>query len=461
MSVDLNNYFKLGLDSTNQATQQAGLINTIRTPADTTSAALNRVTFKVPKTGMLTADSHFNIRFTSTGTGHNVNLITGALGAVKRMRITMGNKVLTDIERPSLHIIPHLYSRNTLTQLSDYHKHFIGCNYLLNTDFGNGTNTLNPYGSVAFTAAGALYQRQGEIGNGGAPTYSLPLRLLGADFLNAASMPVFLLQNQEMIIELEFTNDARDYVFIAGGTAGATSTSVDLNNIELVSTHIMLPDEVEQQQIMSLRNQPAQYPLVDTYLIRGVLPAGTGNQAGNPATERRSELYRLNVQNREVHKMLCVFKPLDGTDQSVFANQRSLACGDENIQLKINGLNYFERPLTNSAIIYQVFKDYLDGMGLKFPIETCTGGSFVSKDQVTSSQFETALKQQHYVGFDFKNGNQGVFGAGTIMKNAIEFEYSSLSDDDRVVESGARDMFFYVSVSKMLNIGNNVVNVSF
>ena len=259
MSVDLNNYFKLGLDSTNQATQQAGLINTIRTPADTTSAALNRVTFKVPKTGMLTADSHFNIRFTSTGTGHNVNLISGALGAVKRMRITMGNKILTDIERPSLHIIPHLYSRNTLTQLSDYHKHFIGCNYLLDTQFNDGTNTLNPYGSVGFTNAGALYQRQGEIGSAGSPTYSLPLRLLGADFLNAASMPVFLLQNQEMIIELEFSADARDYVFIAGGAASAASTSVDLNNIELVSTHIMLPDEVEQQQIQSLRTQPAQY----------------------------------------------------------------------------------------------------------------------------------------------------------------------------------------------------------
>ena len=461
MSVDLNNYFKLGLDSTNQATQQAGLINTIRTPADTTSAALNRVTFKVPKTGMLTADSHFNIRFTSTGTGHNVNLISGALGAVKRMRITMGNKVLTDIERPSLHIIPHLYSRNTLTQLSDYHKHFIGCNYLLDTQFNDGTNTLNPYGSVGFTNAGALYQRQGEIGSAGSPTYSLPLRLLGADFLNAASMPVFLLQNQEMIIELEFSADARDYVFIAGGAASAASTSVDLNNIELVSTHIMLPDEVEQQQIQSLRTQPAQYPLIDTYLIRGVLPAGTGGQIGTPATVVRNELYRLNVQNREVHKMLCVFKPLDGTSNTVFANQRSLACGDENIQLKINGLNYFERPLTNSAIIYQVFKDYLDGMGLKFPVESCNGGSFVSQDQVVSTQFLQALKQQHYVGFDFKNGNQGVFGAGTIMKNAIELEYESLSDDSRVTESGARDMFFYVSVSKMLSIGNNVVSVSF
>ena len=41
------------------------------------------------------------------------------------MRTCILFEVLTDIERPSLHIIPHLYSRNTLTQLSDYHKHYL------------------------------------------------------------------------------------------------------------------------------------------------------------------------------------------------------------------------------------------------------------------------------------------------------------------------------------------------
>ena len=100
--IDLKSYFKLGLDSTNDATEQAGLINTIRTPVDTQSRQLNRVTFKVPKMGMLTADSHINLRFTTTSDYSGLNIMNGALGAVQRFRVLVGNKVLTDIERPAL-----------------------------------------------------------------------------------------------------------------------------------------------------------------------------------------------------------------------------------------------------------------------------------------------------------------------------------------------------------------------
>ncbi len=59
MSVNLQDYFKLGLDSTNNAGEQPGLINTIRTPADTRSASLNRVTFIVPMVGVLMAGAQF------------------------------------------------------------------------------------------------------------------------------------------------------------------------------------------------------------------------------------------------------------------------------------------------------------------------------------------------------------------------------------------------------------------
>ena len=62
MTTDLKDYFKLGLDSTENAGEQPGLINTIRTPVDTQSRQLSRVTFKVPKIGMRTGDSHINLR---------------------------------------------------------------------------------------------------------------------------------------------------------------------------------------------------------------------------------------------------------------------------------------------------------------------------------------------------------------------------------------------------------------
>ena len=38
----------------------------------------------------------------------------------------MGNKVLTDLENPSLLAVNDLYSQNTQQQLIDYHYHLMG-----------------------------------------------------------------------------------------------------------------------------------------------------------------------------------------------------------------------------------------------------------------------------------------------------------------------------------------------
>ena len=118
MSVNLNEYFNLGLDSTNNPIEEAGQINVFRTPVDTSSVNLNRITFKVPKSGLLTADSMLNLQFvlqdtTATDSQYTLNLINGAIGAIKRTRILLDNKVLVDLQRPGLPEIVKLYSRNT------------------------------------------------------------------------------------------------------------------------------------------------------------------------------------------------------------------------------------------------------------------------------------------------------------------------------------------------------------
>ena len=138
MSLNLNDYFNLGLDSTENATTQPGLINTIRTPTDTASSGLNRVTFKVPKIGMLTSDSHINIQFTTALSNVAPNLVAGALSCVERFRIIIDNKVLTDLENPSFLEVNNLYSQNTLTQLSDLHQVYLGNNFATRTNAATG-----------------------------------------------------------------------------------------------------------------------------------------------------------------------------------------------------------------------------------------------------------------------------------------------------------------------------------
>ena len=106
--TDLNSYFNLGLESTNQPIDNAGMINIFRTPVDTSSENLNRITFKFPKTGLLTGDTMITLQFTLNDGGSAMtsnltpNLANGAIGAIKRTRILVDNKALVDLQRPGI-----------------------------------------------------------------------------------------------------------------------------------------------------------------------------------------------------------------------------------------------------------------------------------------------------------------------------------------------------------------------
>lgn len=453
--VDLKSYFKLGLDSTNNATEQAGLINTIRTPVDTQSRQLNRITFKCPKIGMLTADSHINLRFTSTADYTGLNVLNGALGCVQRFRVLIGNKVLTDIERPALLKNVELYSSRTLSHLMDFEKMYIGNSLDLVVNKVNGNFELGSDGTAVIDEDGdVVVQSQYLKTTGECKTFGLPLRMLGATFLETASLPVFLLGSREMIIEITFEDDARQYAI--GGTIAKNTLQVDLPNVELVSTHVMLDEQLEAQQMAGLAKNPAMYPLIDTYLIKGVLPAGAN---GTKATN----LYRLNIQNREVHRLLMATPPLVGSHNTLLGNQVAQGCGDEVLQVRANGLNIFDRPVANAATIYQLLNYYNGGLSLKMPYQVFNGTEYALAQQTHDAEMADLLGSQHYLGLDFKNGNNGIKGSGTVMTAALEVEYSNTPNNGsgKDNQKDAHDVFFYVSYSKMLQIGQNMINVSF
>jgi len=461
MSVDLNSYFKLGLDSTENAGEQPGLINTIRTPVDTQSAQLNRVTFKVPKIGMLTGDSHINLRFTSTNPNDcALNLVNGALGAIERFRIIIGNKVLTDLEKPGMLENVKMYSNKSPTQLNDLERNFLGNNTAFDTTKDKGIIQLHEKLNARCDAIGNVYIQNMKIQTSACKTYAIPLRMLGAQFLETASLPVFLLGNREMIIEITFADNCLDYAF-SMGVLGASQIKVDHPNVELITTHVMLPDDVENEQMMGVMNAPAQYPLIDNYVIKGVLPAGAN---GVEATN----LYRLNLQNRELQRLLMVLKDTQGTYNQLVANQVAAAVGDESIQIKSNGLNVFERPVSNSAIVYQLLNYYNGGMAIKVPNQVYHGDRFsmacmeVAAAGSDKGAVRNYISTFHYLGFDFRNGNNGIFGAGSVQRQALEVDYSNTPRTDIKGNSASvKDVLFYASVSKMLSIGSNSIDVSF
>ncbi len=468
MSLDLNEYFNLGLESTNNPIENAGMQNIFRTPVDTSSANLNRITFKFPKTGLLTADSMITLQFvlsdaSGAASTFTPNLVNGAVGAIKRTRILVDNKVLVDLERPGLAENVKLYSRNTQVELAEKQYKLMG-NQFRTTVHADGTEAFdvgdtrihqNTAGSATTISKNIILQEATS------KVYGIPLKHLGADFLEAASLPVFLLGHREMILELEFFSDCREYVVApADGAVAAGDVKINLANAELVSTHIALPNDLEASEIANLKTRPAQYPLKDKYVIKGVCDATVGVNTAIPLN------YRINFQNREVHNlMICsVITGANIAGKRITANQFSMSMGDETLQMKVNGLNLFDRPIVTQPMIYQLTTYSEDGMTLKVPYNawSVTDQSLRAYEQSTNSLYLDYRGGFHYTKVDFSNANSGVFGSGTMMKTACEVEHTiTPRTATNPNQTQINDVFFYATISKLMTIGSSQVNISY
>ena len=465
MTTNLNDYFNLGLESTNNPVNNAGMINVFRTPVDTSSANLNRVTFKFPKSGLLTGDSMITLQFvTADGLTSNLtpNLVNGAVGAIKRTRILIDNKPLVDLQRPGLAENVKLYSRNTQVELAEKEYKMMGNQFRTTVD-EEGKEALDIQ-NIRYCAdnaqsgndIGLTKNRISSVAN--SKVYGIKLKHLGAEFLEAASLPVFLLGHREIVLELEFHSDCREYVVNPTGAAiAAGDVKISLADMELVSTHIMLPPDVEENEKMALAKRPVTYPLLDSYVIKGVIDASGG-------LGQKNATYRINFQNREVHNLLMCQVNTTPINSRVCANQRANSLGKEELQLKVNGQNLFDRPIVDQSLIYQLTTYSEEGRTLKIPYNAfrVDGTSLASYRQSASELYLDYRGAFHYTKVDFSNGNLGVFGAGTLMKTACEIDYKvTTATAANPKQDEVKDVFFYASISKLLTIGASQVNISY
>lgn len=469
MSYNLNDFFQLGMDS--EATPQNSLVmNTIRTPLDVQSGrdGLSKVVFKIPKVGLLTGDSMVTLQFIQkNGTSSNVtpNFVTGALGCIERARILVDNKVLTDLERPSLLEVPKIYSKNTQNEVAQFNYKFLANQFQSTCDETSGEEDFHPENTRYFTDEAKNTDTQNVVryrvsSAANSRVYGLHLKHLGAQFLENESLPVFLLGSRELVLELFFYKDCREYLVPTQGTLAADDYEVNYPLVELVSTHIQLPDEVQANEIAALQSQPLQYPLLDNYLVKGTITTGA-------VANKTEKTFRINAQNREVHKVLICQSEINQNIKSnsrVVANQKAIASGDIELQIKSNGLNLFERPLTNQSLLYQMTTYAHNGLALKLPYFAFNMNA--RQGQIPQSDHTCYLDYrgtQHYLAIDFQNGNGGVFGGGSIQKQAMEVEYATTPQVTANPVQNARqfDTNIYLTVSKMLTIGARSVDISF
>jgi hypothetical protein len=472
--TDLNRYFSLGLSNEDDPIDDI-VMNTIRTPPNTKSSSFNRVIFEIPKVGLLTKDSGIMVQprvsATSTNTSSNIalNIVNGVLGCVKRCTLNIDGKELTNIENPSLLETNRLYSRNSPARMFDYQNVVLGSAFSvvnLSEDFKTSTHEGveildSAQSTVRLNANNDFVCRNSLSGPASANAnnkYMIPLHMLGLSFLRHQALPVHLMKDRDMVLEIEFDSDCRNWAFNGTGTPlVAGDCDINLDACELITTHIQQNEELEQMLFEELKESSRVYDLMETYLIKQ-------SMVNNAVGTKTNTLVRLNLQNRELQKILQCQVPVSADGANPVANQVSESLGDIELNHRSNGVFIFDRRVTNNAQQFYLNSGYNEERGLKVSNNAWSQTALQANGQLVSSNkdFTSYCGRFNYLGINYRNGNDGVFGAGVVQTTPLEIHYDSTArktvNPDQV---GEKDLFYYVSVSKRLVISQNAVQMTF
>ena len=469
--TELNRYFSLGLTNEDDPIEDDIVMNTIRTPPNTKSSSFNRVIFEIPKVGLLTKDSGIMIQprvsASSTNTSSNIalNIVNGVLGCVKRATLNIDGKELTNIENPSLVETNRLYSRNTPARMFDYQNVVLGSAFSVvnlsegfKTATSEGVEILDSEQSVVRHSKGDTFVCKNGLTTSANNKYMIPLHMLGMSFLRHSALPVHLMKARDIVLEIEFDSDCRNWAFNGEGTPlVAADCEVNLDACELITTHIQQSEELEQMLFDELKESSRVYDLMETYLIKQSMV----NNAVGTAT---NSLVRLNLQNRELQKILQCQVPTSADGANPVCNQVSESLGDISLNHRSNGTFIFDRRVSNNAQQFYLNSSYNEDRGLKVSNNAWSQTKLQADGQLVSAEkdFTSYCGRFNYIGVNYRNGNDGVFGAGVVQTTPLEIHYDSTARKGaNPNQVGEKDLNFFVSVSKRLVITQNSVAMTF
>ena len=493
MSLDLSQYFRLGKTSEDVPITDE-LFTTIRTAPDskTTNISGGRVIFKLPTNGLITKESVIVFQPTKNALFLQkvvLNPINGILGAIKRCTFKLNGKVLQDLELPSYNQTAKFYSTHSPQGIVDYHQFLYGLGFQSTVREYDGVEELI-YGYSASQLATKAGQDLGKFVVGATTLnsrkYSIPLTALGVSFLTLQNIPAFMFKSGTMTIEIEFHEDCREYCISSGNlndnnALEADTVKINLDSCELVTTHILLSEQTEKSQMETLAMSKAgmQFPFIDEYLVKGVFTKGELDVPND-------NQYRINVQNRQLHKLLMAWKSVDPPEnnpvagRAVYAaNQASNSPGDiKNLQVKMNGFNIFQIPISSPVLLYYLTSLWNDGKALQVSPLQYKYDSYIENMDIgvvgAEESYERAMfGRMFYLGLDFTNGNTDSLGqpvpyaSGVVQKTALDVDmtWTAVAQPDQSLpdQVGAADeLLTYLAVAKQLTImKDGTVNITF
>lgn len=487
MSIDLNTFFRLGLETTDQPIDQSLIIQQ-RTAPDNINTLQNKITFKIPKTGVLTRDSMLKVNLKASrnvSSTSRLNLLNGILGSIKRVVLKADNRIITDREFPSYSNTNYLYSRYTNIEMLNYWKPIIGCGLALDRvekDLDDGCPEVlaiskdiieyDPYDVGNENDTPDMFYNDQTIDNivlgDTTRSWGVPLWLLSPFFLKN-SLPVFLMRStRDLILEITFHNDTTQFI-LSDVQKDNNALQIDLNNLELCSTHIIQSPEVESAKIEEAMTKPLQYAYNDEYLVKYSLPSGT---------EDIDETIRINMNTRRLNRLLMCFKPIRSVNydqcplsNQVFGEQLSTAFGNQSLMIKMNGVELFQQPITSDPTLFHMTTLYNGKMPLQFTRHMTSYNSHMAQLEDTTVEAEERVLSSNqmrgtlnYLGVDLTNGNREPLLSSTVQSSPLEINYKTTRNtqiNHYPVNQLEHMMLIYPQVFKQLSITPKMVNVSY
>ena len=474
---------------------------------DPLTSNASKFVFRLEPTGFLDENSLLTFKLQTTNAASEncrVNCWNGALGAIQRCELTVGDFVLNDSDNVADWATLETMGTVNRAQQNSVLSHYLGNQFYTQSVVTPSTENT---GNTTVITVGEIYPDPDKCGialggyldgasaQGGAhsargdrtlalinshrllsdvtnnPTYAVPLGMI-IPALKGRTVPLFMFSEYRIYITVYFNtadkyvNNITDTNYAGTGKLAAAPGDVSVQNVKLQIDYLIYPSVVQEKLMSQL--QTAQGYTMDFYDVVHImkqLPAGANNQ-------EQSVEFRIGQNDREVHSvyMMRRLNTRGGRQCSMLLEQRVDGMPLESIQWNVNGADEYPEFKDNFASHYDEVSECLNtDLDVERPMFFCDINAEWAQLAGATNPLLGTYKP---LAIDLRNGNPGIIGAGRKIGNyPIICKYKRRPHQAAVVGAnnpilndvtGAMTVDFYAKCSRRAVItagtkGNNVV----
>lgn len=470
------------------------------------SASAKKYIFRLEPNGYLDKDSMllFKLKNVNDNQDLRVNIFNGALGAINRATLSIGDYTLNDTDSVNKWSTLHHLSSMPRSKQNAYLSHYLGNQ--LHTEvldistqhivqipipesdppaFIDDPRSVDGVGSLQVDprksgiAFGGYESGNSDIGAVGGVTrrinslpigndidanhqYAVPLGLI-FPALQGRSIPLFIFNEYKIYITVYFNtadkyiNDISKYDYLTQNLR-ALPNAVTIEDVKLQVDYLLYPSsvqEVERKQIATSTGYVMDF--FDVTHIMKSLPKVVMGEGVDYQTQKQE--FKIGITNREIHRIYMTRHFNNGNDKgrrnALMLDSQCDGINLESYNFNINGTDVYSEDLTTPAQHYEQLT-----LTLRSPLDVERPMYYTDENTEWSGlagKWNPLQGTYKPLALDLTNGNIGVIGAGTVIgQYPIIMRYSRTPHKDH--EATATNIWNYNDKSEGMNVDFYVMN---